>query len=421
MNAVELIAKKRDGMAHTRAELDWIAQAAATGQGMADYQLAAWLMAVVCRGMSLEETASLTLAMAASGERVNLQGLPKPWVDKHSTGGVGDKTTVVLLPMLAACGLTCIKMSGRGLGITGGTIDKLESIPGFRTDLGIEELKAQAKRIGLALTGQTPQLAPADGTLYALRDVTATIESIPLIASSILSKKIAGGAETIVIDVKWGYGAFMKSRERSQELADTLQKIGQIAGLKVEAMVSPMNHPLGIAVGNALEIKEAVKTLLGDGPKDFHDLCVQLAGHTLWACGEAETEAAGQARAEECLSDGTAAERAEAWFQAQGATIHLNEMDSLPKAKLVVPGYAKRSGTLECIDAGKVGQAVVDLGGGRKAKGESIDPSVGLEVIARPGDRLSAGQLIYRIHAQDRMTAEQVNERLQTAVLYQDS
>lgn len=284
MNFQDIIAAKRDGLKHTKPELEWLAKAAACGE-VPDYQLSAWLMAAYLHPLDSEETAWLTLSMAGTGERLDLTGLPKPWVDKHSTGGVGDKTTIVLLPLLAACGLTMVKMSGRGLGITGGTVDKLLSVPGFRMDLTPEELKAQAKRIGLAITGLTPNLAPADKVLYALRDATATVDSIPLIVSSILSKKIAGGAETVVLDVKAGSGAFMKTVPEARKLASALSDTAAIAGLKTRLAITDMSQPLGRTVGNSLEVEEAGAVLTGNEPSRFAELCLDLAALTLVAVG----------------------------------------------------------------------------------------------------------------------------------------
>ncbi len=277
--------KRQQGLGNSRQELRIVADGAADGS-LTDEELTAWLKAAYDHPLSPEETAQLTLAMAESGERLDLTGLPKPWVDKHSTGGVGDKTTIVLLPLLAACGLTVVKMSGRGLGITGGTVDKLGSVPGFRLDLSPDEMKEQAGRIGIALTGQTPRLAPADKRLYALRDVTGTVGSVPLIVSSILSKKIAGGAETVILDVKCGSGAFMKTLLKAEALAQALQDTANLCALNLHTSITDMDQPLGHAVGNALEVKEAIRVLKGEEIGRFRDLCLHFAGKALLATGK---------------------------------------------------------------------------------------------------------------------------------------
>lgn len=395
----DLIVAKRDRRKHTREELTFLAQCAANpkAHGVADYQLSAWLMAAYLNGLDLDETADLTLAMAQSGGRLNLEGLPHPWVDKHSTGGVGDKTTLVLLPLLAACGLTGVKMSGKGLGITGGTIDKLSSIPGFRTDLSPEEMIAQAGRIGLALTGQTPRLAPADGTLYALRDTTETIASMPLIVASILSKKLAGGAEVLGLDVKCGSGAFMTSLDQATRLAEMLVEVARRCGLPTHATITDMDQPLGSAVGNALEVREAWETLEPDTPNTrFKELCVYLAGETLVAVGWAKTQEEGQATAEARLRDGSAQEKARLWIEAQGGVF---DSSRLPLAPVITEVTAESAGWVSRVDARIVGQAVVDLGGGRQRKEDVIDPAVGVEVLVEVGDKVEAGQPGFRVHS----------------------
>lgn len=395
----ELIASKRDNKTHTREELVFLARCAADpkAHGVEDYQLSAWLMAAFLNGLDLDETANLTLAMAQSGDRLNLKGLPHPWVDKHSTGGVGDKTTLVLLPLLAACGLTGVKMSGKGLGITGGTIDKLSSIPGFRTDLAPEEMIAQAGRIGLALTGQTPRLAPADGTLYALRDTTETIASMPLIVASILSKKLAGGAEVLGLDVKCGSGAFMTSLTQATQLAEMLVEVAKRCGLPTHASITDMDQPLGRAVGNALEVREAWETLEPDAPTTrFRDLCIYLAAESLVAVGWAKSQLEGQATAEARLRDGSALEKARLWIEAQGGVF---DPSRLPLAPVITEVTAATSGWVSRVDARVVGQAVVDLGGGRQRKEDVIDPAVGVEVLVEVGDQVESGQPVFRVHS----------------------
>ncbi len=421
MDFQEIIAAKRDGREHSAEELSLLAKGAADGS-IPDYQLAAWLMAAYLNPLASQETTDLTCAMADSGERMDLTGLPKPWVDKHSTGGVGDKTSLVLLPLLAACGLTIVKMSGRGLGITGGTVDKLSSIPGFRTDLSPEELKAQARQIGLALTGQTPNLAPADKALYALRDVTATVSSMPLIVSSILSKKLAGGAETIVLDVKCGSGAFMKTFEDAKHLADGLLETGTALGLNVRLAITDMDQPLGSAVGNALEVAEAIRVLTQDsalpGPTArFRKLCLDLGAHTLHASGLVQSEEEGRRLADANLLSGRAMERAKSWFAAQGATADIFENPrALPRAAVQEEMLVDAQGWLKRLDAEIVGQAVVDLGGGRKEKDDKLDLGVGVEIHAVVGDQLEVGQPLLTIHARSREELDQARLALTTAV-----
>lgn len=417
MNILDIIAARRDARENDREDLALLAKGAADGS-IPDYQLSAWLMAAYLNPLSEQETAWLTMEMAATGERIDRTGLGRPWIDKHSTGGVGDKTTLVLMPLLAACGLTIMKMSGRGLGITGGTVDKLASVPGFRLDLSSEEMKAQAKRIGLAITGQTASLAPADKTLYALRDATATVDSIPLIVSSILSKKIAGGAEIIALDVKCGSGAFMKTLPRAKELAGALTRTGELSGLKCSALITDMDQPLGRTVGNALEVIEAARVLRGEPGGRFGELCLRLAGHTLFIAGLSETAEAGFEMARRILSDGSAYRKAQQWFDAQGASVPLDDIeDRLPRARVHreihhrgAPGWAKR------IDAETIGRAVVALGGGRASKEDEIDPAVGIEVHVEVGGPIGPGQKLFTVHASSIPVAEQVGEGLLQAV-----
>lgn len=422
MNALDIIAARRDGRVHTEEEIRFFVHGVTAGT-IPDYQVAAWLMAAVLRPLGRQETAWLTQAMADSGERLDLTGLPKPWLDKHSTGGVGDKTTLVLLPLIASCGITMAKMSGRGLGITGGTVDKLESVPGFRMNLTPEELKEQAGRIGVAITGQTPRLAPADGKLYALRDVTATVASIPLIVSSILSKKIAGGAETVVLDVKCGSGAFMKELDSARQLADCLRETGSLCGLDVWTEITDMSQPLGSAVGNALEVREAIETLRGGGPARFRELCLLLAGEALLAGGKAPDRESGFAMAQEALDGGGAYRKAEQWFLAQGGIASLEEVESrLPMApyqRVVV--HEGVSGWVAEVDASQVGEAVLDLGGGRREKGQIIDGSVGVECLVAVGDRIEPGQAVFRIHASGESAADHARIRLASALRVSES
>ncbi len=421
MDIQSLIATKRDGKKHTEAELQWLANAAAKGS-VKDYQLSAWLMAAYIHTLDAEETAWLTMAMADSGERIDLTGLPKPWVDKHSTGGVGDKTTLVVLPILAACGLTVVKMSGRGLGITGGTVDKLSSIPGFRLDLRPEEVKAQAKRIGLALTGQTPNLAPADKSLYALRDATATVSSVPLIVSSILSKKLAGGAETVVLDVKCGSGAFMRTLDEAKNLAESLIATAKLCGLKLRCEITEMNQPLGAAVGNALEVDEALRILRNDeiidpGTARFRELCLDLAGFTLFAAGKVSNAEEGRSTAESALVLGRANQKASEWFLAQGAKTDVTkDWFVLPRAAVLRDVFTSAEGWVQRIEAEAVGRAVVELGGGRKEKEDLIDLSVGVVLHAQVGSKIEQGDRLLTIHARNQAEAEAAERSIRSGI-----
>lgn len=412
MDFQQIIRNRRDGKGNTKEELTALAYGAAHNI-IPDYQLSAWLMAEFFQPLREEETADFTLAMGRSGERLDLTGLPKPWVDKHSTGGVGDKTTVVLLPLLASCGLTLVKMSGRGLGITGGTVDKLESVPGFRMDLSPEELKAQAAAIGLAITGQTANLAPADKTLYALRDVTATVDSIPLLVSSILSKKWAGGADIIVLDVKCGSGAFMADLDGARELAQALKETGKRIGLAVHTAITDMDQPLGTAVGNLLEIREAVDVLKG-GQGRFTELCLELAAHTLVAAGRAESQAEALVIVGAALRKGRALNKAREWFSAQGASVDVfGQNDALPQSKVkktVTNPHGK--GFVQVVNARIVGETVVHLGGGREKKTDKIDPTVGVECWKHVGDPVESGETIFTVHARSDEEASEAAENL---------
>jgi pyrimidine-nucleoside phosphorylase len=389
-SAPAMIAAKRDGLAHTRADLEAFLRAYMGGE-VPDYQVAAWLMAVVWRGMTEQETADLTAVMAASGEQFDLSHLPHP-VDKHSTGGVGDKTTLVVAPLLASLGAQVAKMSGRGLGHTGGTIDKLEAIPGFRAELTSAALLAQVARIGLALTGQTPTLVPADGLLYALRDATGTVASLPLIASSIMSKKLAGGAQSIVLDVKVGSGAFMKGPAEARALAQSMVAIGVHADRHVRAVISNMQAPLGEAVGHALEVREAVASLRGGGPPELRALAVALAFEVLASRGLVRTPQEVAA----ALDDGRAFERFVTFVEAQGGDA--GALDALAVSPDQRLWRAPQTGVLHALDAERVGQAVVALGGGRRRKGEAIDLGVGATVHVRIGDEVAAGEPLLTLH-----------------------
>ncbi len=395
----ELIARKRDGQEHTRAELEQLILGY-TRQEVPDYQIAAWLMAVYLRGMTPRETADLTQVMAASGDLMDLSSLQRT-VDKHSTGGVGDKTSLVLTPILAACGLTVAKMSGRGLAHTGGTIDKLESIPGWSPELPEEAFLRQAREIGLALVGQSRDLAPADGLLYALRDVTATVDCVPLIASSIMSKKLASGAQTIVLDVKVGAGAFMRTVEDGRELARAMVDIGRHAGRNVRALLTDMDAPLGHMAGNSLEVREAIETLQGRGPEDLTQLCFILAHEALVANGVGQLDA--ERRVRGVIADGSALRKLADFVAAQGGDpSYVTQPEKLDVAPGRMEVRAPQDGFVQRIDALAVGRAVLALGGGRERKNEAIDHGVGVELVRKPGEPVRTGEVIARLYHRER-------------------
>ncbi len=399
MHPVEFIREKRDGRAHAPEEIRAWIEAIAQDR-VPDYQVAAWLMAVYFRGMTREETFALTEAMAHSGEVLDLSALG-PTVDKHSSGGVGDKTSLVVAPILAAAGAVVAKMSGRGLAHTGGTIDKLESIPGFRTELGKEAFFRQAREVGLVIAAQSADLAPADGKLYALRDVTATVESEPLIASSIMSKKLAAGAQAIALDVKVGKGAFLKTLEDARSLAGLMVEIGERAGRRVAAVLSQMDEPLGRAVGNAIEVQEAIAALRGEGPEDLTELALALAEEGLALVGLPPD------RAREALESGAALEKFRAFVAAQGGDPRVvDEPERLALAPGVVEVRAWEDGVVAELDALKVGLAVLRLGGGREKKGEPIDHGVGVYLEKKIGDRVKKGEVLARVYHRERGLAE---------------
>ena len=401
MRAVDIIIKKRDGGELSREEIEFFIQGYTRGE-IADYQAAAWAMAVVLKGMKLREITDLTLAMAFSGDVIDLTPAVKFAVDKHSTGGVGDKTTLVVEPTVAACGLPVGKMSGRGLGHSGGTLDKMESIPGFDVNLTIEAFLSQLREIGVVLTGQSADLAPADGKLYALRDVTGTVQSVPLIASSVMSKKIAGGAKAILLDVKLGKGAFMRDVAEARVLAETMVLIGKFADRKTVALLSDMNQPLGHAVGNALEVREAVETLHGQGPDDFRLHCLEVAGHMLTLGGLAKDVEGGKSLAVQALKDGRAWAKFRQLVTAQGGDVSfVDHPEKLPKAPVVVIVPAPRGGYLEAVDAREIGETVVQLGGGRTKKEDQIDHAVGIVVHHKVGEAVTAGEPLFSVHARD--------------------
>jgi pyrimidine-nucleoside phosphorylase len=428
MHALDVIAKKRDGGELSKEEIEFFIQRY-TQDEIPEYQAAAWLMALFLQGMNDRETYDLTMAMAHSGDMLDLSNIQSGpdseegalVVDKHSTGGVGDKVSLVLAPLVAACGVPIAKMTGRGLGFTGGTVDKLESIPGYRTDLSVDEFRSQVKEIGIVLTGQTVDLAPADRKLYALRDATATVESIPLIVSSIMSKKLAGGADAIVLDVKVGTGAFMDTMEEAEALAHGLVRLGTQADREVVALISDMNQPLGWAVGNALEVREAINTLHESGPRGFREHCLTVAAEMLRLSGRAESLNAALTLAMETLSSGAAWQKFRELVEAQGGDVAcVDDPEKLPQAAIVEPVPAPQSGYLAGVDAAEVGLAVVDLGGGREEKGQSIDHSVGVLVHHKVGDLVQKGTPLFTVHANDQGKLEAARERILAAYSFSD-
>mgnify|MGYP001105487769 FL=1 len=401
MRIVDVIIKKRDKGELSKDEIQFFVDGYTKGE-IPDYQAAALIMAILLNGMTPAETTNLTMAMAYSGDVLDLNGVVPIAVDKHSTGGVGDKTTLVVGPLVAACGLPVGKMSGRGLGFSGGTLDKLESIPGFRANLSTEEFIQQLKTVGLVVTGQSADLAPADGKLYALRDVTGTVQSIPLIASSVMSKKIASGAQAILLDVKVGNGAFMQNLDDARTLARLMVEIGKQIGRRTMALLSDMNQPLGAAVGNALELKEAIETLRGAGPADFVEHCLVIASNMLLLGGISHTEAEGRLLSESALHNGNGLEHFRRMVAAQGGDVgYVDEPDRLPGALWVEPVKATQSGVIHGMHARTVGETAVMLGGGRTKKGDAIDYGVGVLVHKKIGDKVETGESIFTVLANE--------------------
>lgn len=406
MRPAEVIRRKRDGERLSREAIEAFVLGYARGE-IPDYQMAAWLMAVWFRGMDARETADLTAAMVASGRMLDLTPIGRPVVDKHSTGGVGDKTTLVVAPMVAACGVPVAKLSGRGLGHTGGTLDKLESIPGLSVQLSAERLLEQVRAVGLAVAGQTAELCPADGLMYALRDVTATIDSIPLIASSIMAKKVAGGAHAIVLDVKVGRGAFMASLGDAMTLARAMVDIGARVGRRTVALLTAMDQPLGRAVGNALEVGEAIAALRGAGPADLMAVATALAAEMLVLGGAAPDLDAARVRLDEAVASGAALERFRAMIAAQGGDPGVcDDPGRLPLAPVTVPLPAPSAGVVAALDARRVGEAVLDLGAGRRTKADPVDPAVGVVLHKKVGDPVAAGEPLATVHARTAAAAE---------------
>jgi pyrimidine-nucleoside phosphorylase len=420
MNVVEIIAKKRDGLALSADELDYLVQGFTRGD-IPDYQVAAWLMAVYLRGMNSDETAHLTYAMAHSGRTLDVDKTTPLAVDKHSTGGVGDKTTLVVAPLVVAAGLAVAKISGRGLGFTGGTLDKLESFPGFTSDVSVPQFVDNLARYRIVVAGQTPELVPADARLYALRDVTATVGSVPLIASSIVSKKIAVGARGIVFDVKVGSGAFMKTEAKALDLARNLVDLAKKLGKRATAVISDMNQPLGRAVGNSVEVKEAIDTLQGGGPPDFIEHCLTVAAQMLLLVGEAEEEQVAREQLQGLLTSGQALNKLGDLVEAQGGdTAPLEDPTLLPQAATIQPMNSPRAGHISGLDAMEVGLTAMELGAGRRKKGESVDHAVGIVLHKKIGDEVDEGEPLCTIHAQSDEDFERAEERLLGAYSWQE-
>ena len=416
MRAVDIIIKKRNGGALTREEIGFFVQGVTAG-ALPDYQASALLMAILLRGMAAEETAWLTDAMVRSGVRVDLSDIAGTKVDKHSTGGVGDKTSLILAPLAAACGLIVPMMSGRGLGHTGGTLDKLEAIPGFRVGLSLEEMKAALRTVGCAMIGQTAQIAPADKKLYALRDVTGTVESIPLISASIMSKKIAEGIDALVLDVKTGGGAFMKTEAESRRLAESLVSIGNASGVRTEAVVTAMDAPLGRAVGNALEVVECVEVLKGRGPKDLIDVSVELTARMLVLGSVARDRAGAEKQVRDAIASGAGLDRFRRIIECQGGDPRVvddyGRMPAAPERHVIT---ASRGGFVTGLDAESVGRASVSLGAGRDQVEDAVDPAVGIMVRAAVGDEVRAGDPVLELHFRDQTRLQQAIGRATAAI-----
>ncbi|KMK76670.1 thymidine phosphorylase [Alkalihalobacillus pseudalcaliphilus] len=403
---VDLIEKKRDGLALSKEEIEWFISGYTNGE-IPDYQISAIAMAIFFQDMTAEERADLTMAMVHSGETIDLSSIDGIKVDKHSTGGVGDKTTIALAPLVAALGVPVAKMSGRGLGHTGGTLDKLEAIPGFSIELDNNAFTAQVNKHKVAVVGQTSNLAPADKLLYSLRDVTATVNSIPLIASSVMSKKIASGADAIVLDVKVGSGAFMKDVEQAKELAEAMVEIGNKLGRRTMAIISDMNQPLGQSVGNALEVKEAIEVLKGKGPKDLHELCLTLGSYMVYLAQKAPSIQEARVQLQEVIDNGQALETLKAFIEAQGGDPRVvDEPEQMLGAKYQIEVASSKSGYVHAIEAHLIGNAAMKLGAGRETKEDQIDLSVGVVLQKKIGDHVNEGEALVTLHC----SKEQVDE-----------
>ncbi len=413
---LELIECKRDGGTHTAEEIDAIVQGFTRGE-VPDYQMSAWLMAALLEGLSPDETVWMTDAMVRSGSRVDLTHVPGVPVDKHSTGGVADTTTLVLAPLVASCGVPVAKMSGRGLGHTGGTLDKLESIPGFRVEMTEEEFVRQVATVGVAVIAQSPEIDPADKKIYALRDVTGTVPSIPLIVSSIVSKKVAGGAAGIVLDVKVGSGAFMKTEQDARELAAELIRVGDALGCRIEAVLSDMGQPLGNAIGNALEVREAIQVLKGEGPADLREVVLALGAKMLVLGKVAEDEASALPVLERALESGAALRKFGEWVAAQGGDARIvDDSALLPRSAKSRVARAVMNGYIAGFDGEGIGRAAVRLGAGREKAGDAIDPAAGIQLLRRRGDRVEKDDPIAVLHAEADYLIDLAEERFLDAV-----
>ncbi len=414
-NPVELIVKKRDGGVHDAAEIRRLIEAYGAGD-VADYQMSAWLMAALLRGLNHAETVALTQAMLESGRRVALRSVQRPKIDKHSTGGVGDKISLCLGPAVAACGVAVPMMAGRALGHTGGTLDKLEAIPGYRVNLSVKEFEKVVREVGVAIIGQTAELAPADRRLYALRDVTGTVESIPLIVASILSKKLAEGADAFVFDVKAGRGAFMKDARRAAELARKLVRVAASGGKRATALVTDMSQPTGTSIGNALETREAIAVLRNEGPADTRELTMMLGAEMLLLARLERTRGAARSRIEQVLADGRAFETFCRMVGAQGGDVRaVEDTHRLPRAKQRIPLLADRTGYVTSLDALELGLGAVLLGAGRTRAGQALDLGAGIELAVRGGDRVDRQQPLAWVHVRSKSLFEATAPRLRSA------
>ena len=411
MNIQEVIAKKRDKQKLNKEEIEFFIKEYTNGS-IADYQAAALIMAIYINGMDMEETVNLTLSMANSGDILDLSELGTV-VDKHSTGGVGDKVTLILAPIIASIGIPVAKMSGRGLGYTGGTIDKLEAIPGYRTNISEEEFMQNVKKIGISIIGQTLNLAPADKKIYALRDATNTTASVPLIASSIMSKKIAAGANKIVLDVTYGSGAFMKTKEEAKELADTMTEIGKLAGRETVAVITPMEQPLGRNIGNSLEVIEAVEALKGNMAEDVKEVVLELGSNMIKLAGKGDNLEENKAKMLENISNGLALEKLKELVSNQGGDItYIEDTNKFKKAKYIMPVILEKEGIVNELNAEEVGKISVFLGGGRIRKEDEIDSSVGIVLNRKIGDNVTQKDIVAYIHANDEEKGREAVEKL---------
>jgi pyrimidine-nucleoside phosphorylase len=419
--AIDVIRKKRDGIELSQAEIEGLVNAYTEGS-IPDYQVSAWLMAVVLKGMTRSETAALTDAMLHSGDVLDLSSLPRRKVDKHSTGGVGDKTSLVLAPLAAAAGVAVPMISGRGLGHTGGTLDKLESIPGFNVNLPVAEFRRVLEACGCAMTGQTAEIAPADRKLYALRDVTGTVESPYLICASIMSKKLAEGIDALVLDVKTGSGAFMKNEEDAAFLAELMVETGDRMGKRVVALITDMDQPLGNMIGNALEVIEVVEILRGGGPDDLRELCFELAGWMLHLGGVSKTVAEGKQESARLISSGKGLERFRQMVELQGGDARvIDDVKRLPQAQHTMQVTSAKTGYLESMQCEQIGTACVILGGGRERKEDAVDPAVGIVLHKKVGDQIAAGEAIATIYYNAEAKAARARQLIETSCMVTDT